>query len=180
MVATDIKKELNKLDKDKIVKLIIELYKKNKSVKDFFDFYVDPNEKALLEKYKAKVFEAFYPKKGDILKLKEGIQAINEFKKYEVSAEYVADLMLFYVECGITFTKEFGDIDEQFYLSLERMFDKSLILIKKESLLKKFKMRADKVLTDTDGIGWYFHDTLVDIYYKYYEGSDNEEDLHRL
>ncbi|MET4083857.1 hypothetical protein ABIB40_003830 [Pedobacter sp. UYP30] len=47
MGLTDIKKELKKLGKEKLISLISELYKNNKSVKEYLDFYVNPNEAAL-------------------------------------------------------------------------------------------------------------------------------------
>lgn len=61
MGLTDVKKELKKLDKEKLINLVADLYKKNKSVKEFFDFYVNPNEKEYFNKYRDKVFEAFIP-----------------------------------------------------------------------------------------------------------------------
>ena len=158
-----INKELNKLDKAKLIKLIAELYKKNKAVKDFFDYYFQPNEQALFEKYRDKVFEAFYPKRGFHLKLKDAKQAISDFKKFEPSPKYLADLMLFYVECGVKFTNDFGDIDENFYNSIERMYEQALSLMQKESLLELFMQRVDKVVSDTSGIGWGFHDYLADV-----------------
>lgn len=115
MGLTDLKKELKKLDKDKLIDLVADLYKKNKFVKEFFDFYVNPDEKELFNKYRDKVFEAFYPKRGDNYKLKDGKQAISDFKKLGTSADSLADLMLFYVETGVIFTNDFGDIDEPFY-----------------------------------------------------------------
>lgn len=42
MGLSDIKKELKKLDTEKLINLIADLYTKNKSVKEFFDFYVNP------------------------------------------------------------------------------------------------------------------------------------------
>ena len=63
MSLTGLKKELKQLDKNKLINLIVELYKKHKPVKVFFDFYVQPDEKGLFEKQKARVFEAFYPKR---------------------------------------------------------------------------------------------------------------------
>lgn len=175
MSLTDLKRELRKFDKNKLIDLISELYKKHKPVKDFFDFYVHPDEKGLFEKHKAKVFEAFYPKRGFQLKLKDARQAISEFKKFSPSNHLLAELMLFYVECGVQFTNDFGDIDENFYLSMERMFDQTLSLMKKEEILDQFSDRAAKILTDTDGMGWGFFYTLSDIYYKYYERSEDIE-----
>src|SRR5436190_2243498 len=117
MGVADIKKELRNLDKSKLIEIISDLYSKNKSVRQYFDFYMNPNEKELAAKYKRKVFEAFYPTKGDRHSLKDGKQAITEFKKYEPSPELIADLMLFYVETAVQFTNDFGDINEAFYSS---------------------------------------------------------------
>jgi hypothetical protein len=174
MGLTDIKKELKKLDKDKLIDLIADLYKKNKSVKEFFDFYVNPNERELFEKYRDKVFEAFYPKRGNNYKLKDGKQAISDFKKMGTSADLLADLMLFYVETGVKFTNDYGDIKEPFYKSLATSFFDSLTLMDKENLLEKFEDRVDKVVDDTSGIGWGFHDYLVEVWVSFYPTEDEQ------
>jgi hypothetical protein len=164
----DVKKELVKLEKDKLIGLISELYKNNKGVKEYLDFYANPNEDILFEKYKDKVYEAFYPKRGYALKLSEGKKAISEFKKLKPSPVLLADLMFHYVETGISFTNDFGDIDERFYSSLESVFGQSLLLMKKENLLDEFEVRANKMLEDTSSMGWGFYDTLSYIYFEFY------------
>jgi len=172
MGLTDIKKELKKLEKDKLIGLVVELYKNNKSVKEFFDFYVNPNEKELFDKYRDKVFEAFYPKRGYNFKLKDGKQAISDFKKLGTSADLLADLMLFYVETGVKFTIDYGDINESFYNSLATTFVASLTLMNKENLLDKFEDRVEKVVDDTSEIGWGFHDNLVQVWVDFYPTQD--------
>ncbi len=164
MGLTDIKKELKKFDKDKLIDLITDLYKKNQSVKEFFDFYVNPNEKDLFTKSKNKVYEAFYPKRGYRLRLSEGKKAISDFRKLCASKELLADLMLFYVETGVEFTNEFGDIDEPFYNSVAGVYLQALTLMKKENILHKFSDRAKMIVDNTSNIGWGFHDELGDIY----------------
>jgi hypothetical protein len=168
MGLTDIKKELRKLDKEKLVDLIADLYKKNKSVKELLDFYVNPNENEIFLKYKAKVYEAFYPKQGDRFKLSDGKKAISDFKKLEASKELLSELMLFYAETGVEFTNEFGDIDEPFYNSVVIVYSNALTLMHKEKILDKFADRAKKIVDDTSGIGWGFHDELGYIYYEFY------------
>ena len=168
MGLTDIKKELKRLDKDKLIDLVADLYKKNNSVKEYFDFYVNPDEKELFNKYRDKVFESFYPKRGYDYKLKEGKQAISDFKKLGPSSDLIADLMLFYVETGVKFTNEFGDIDETFYSSMETTYVAALKLMKKENLLDKFADRARKIVSDTRDIGWGFHDYLCQVHYDFY------------
>jgi hypothetical protein len=176
MGLTDIKKELKKLDKDKLVDLVLELYKKNKSVKEFFDFYTNPDEKELFEKYRDKVFEAFYPKRGLVYRLKDGKQAISDFKKFGPSSVLLADLMLFYVETGVKFTNDFGDINEAFYSSIEKTYLGALTLAKKENLLDKFQERSNKVVSDMSGIGWGFHDFLAGVHYDFYPDDSDQED----
>ena len=169
MGLIDLKKELKSLSQDKLIDLVLDLYKNNKSVKEFFDFYVNPDENELFDKYRKKVFEAFYPKRGYNYKLSDGKKAISDFKKLSPSALLLGDLMLFYVETGVEFTNDYGDIGESFYSSLESTYTMALKHMKKENLLEKFKDRAYKVVADTKNIGWGFHDYLYDVYTEFYE-----------
>ncbi|NCA85380.1 MAG: hypothetical protein EOM83_07370 [Clostridia bacterium] len=168
MGLNDIKKELKKLDKDKLVDLVADLYKKNKSVKEFLEFYVSPNEQELFLKYKEKVYEAFFPKRGYRFKLSDGKKAISDFKKLEPSKELLAELMLFYAETGVEFTNEFGSIDEPFYNSISSVYSNALKLMAKENILDKFAERAKKIVDDTSDIGWGFNEELEVIYSDFY------------
>jgi Family of unknown function (DUF6155) len=173
MGLADIKKELKKLDKDKLIYLIADLYKKNETVREFFDFYVNPKEKELFTKYRNKVKEAFYPKRGFDYSLKDGKKAISEFKKLEPSSDWLADLMLFYVETGVQFTNDYGDINEAFYGSLENTYLAALELMQKEGLLDKFADRAAKLVKDTENIGWGFHYYLSAVHWDFYASPTN-------
>ncbi len=169
MGLREVKSELNKLNKEELIKHISELYKKYKPVKEYFDFYINPDEQKLLEQYKEKVTEGFFPKRGYQLKLSISRKAINDFKKLGTSAESLADLLLHFVENGVDFTNEYGDIDENFYTSIENTYSNALDLIDKNGLLDKFEERANKIVVDTENIGWGFHDYLGDVYYQHYE-----------
>lgn len=178
MGLKEVKKELNNLDKSSLIKLIAELYKKEKSVKEFLDFYVSPDEDDLYQKCEKRIFEAFYPKRGDRLRLIEGKKAISDFRKLSGSDELLASLMLFYVETGVDFTNEFGDINESFYNSIESTYFQALQLLKKENALKKYSARAEMVVQKTYGIGWGFHDALADYYAEYYGSEVKIKNLH--
>jgi len=164
-----LKSDLAKLDKKALIEIIADLGKKNKAVQEYLSFYFKPDEDGLFEKYKTKVYEAFFPKRGYGYNLKQGKQAISDFKKLGPSEDLVADLMLFYVETGVEFTNDFGDIDATFYSSLESTFSAALKIMKKEDVLDKFKDRAARILKDTRNIGWGFHDVLCDTFYQFYE-----------
>ena len=171
MGLTDLKKELKILDKDQLIGLISDLYKRNKAAQEYLDFYVRPNERERFEKYRTKVVEAFFPKRGYQLRLREGKQALSEFQKLEPAAELLVDLLLVYVETGVRFTKEYGDIDEAFYTSLENAYAKALALMRQEKLLAQFAARTAQVVRDTSGIGWGFHDYLTETRDEFYPGK---------
>jgi hypothetical protein len=158
---------LSKLDKKELIGLITELYKKDKSAKEYLDFYIATDEDALFEKYHHKVIDAFYKKNADY-DLKAARQAISDFKKLGASTELQCALMLLYVQSGVDFTSQYGDISESFYSSLEGMYFKALTLMKEEGHLPKFVDAAFKVVNETDGIGWGFHDALSDNYFTFF------------
>ncbi len=169
MGIKEIKKELQKNDKETLIKHIIELYKKYDSVKEYLDFYLMPNEEEILEKYKERVREGFYPSRGTDFKLSLSRKAINDFRKLETSKEKLGDLLLYFVECGVEFTNDFGDINDSFYTSIENTFEKSLSCFEKDGVLSKYRERAEQIVKDADGIGWGFHDMIGDIYYSFYD-----------
>jgi len=83
--------------------------------------------------------------------------------------------MLFYVETGVKFTNDYGDINETFYKSLTTTFVNSLTLMDKENLLDKFEKRVEKVVDDSLSIGWGFHDDLVKARDDFYHTDENEK-----
>lgn len=168
MSLTDLKKELQKLEKPQLIALLGELYKKQKAAKEYLDFYFEPNEAALLATHCERVRRAFSLKGGYDYNLRQGKAAISDFRKLGVSAQPLADLMLYYVECGIRFTNNYGDINESFYYSLEGMYEQALVLMREARLLPEFAERSRQVVIDTRHIGWGFHDTLADLYEHYY------------
>ena len=79
MGKQDLKKELAEYDKKMLIGLISDLYDKNKSVKEYLDYFLKPDEQAILKTYKTKVKEAFYPQRGFGFKLAAGKKAISDF-----------------------------------------------------------------------------------------------------
>lgn len=169
MGLTQVKEELKKLDKKDLILLIADLYKKNNSVKEFLDFYVNPNQQEAHNKYREKILEAFYPKRGDALKLKDGKKAIGDFKKLGPSPELLIDLMLFFVENGVRYTNDYGDINEAFYISMENNYQKTLNLMEKEGLLSKFAERSARIVYESCNTGWGFNEALGSIHYEFYQ-----------
>ena len=168
MGITELKRALGQFDKKQLINIIATLYKQHKPVKEYLNFLISPDEKKLHTEYREKISEAFFPTRGHNWSLKAGKKAISDFKKFSPSSKLIADLMLHYTEKGIEFTNQYGDINESFYHSLTSTYNTALKLMKKENLLAEFADRAGKAVTNTEGIGWNFHDILTDLYYAYY------------
>ncbi len=60
MSKPKLKKELQQLTKEQLIEQILDLYDKNKAVKEFYNFYLNPrNEMELAEKYKKQIRKEF-------------------------------------------------------------------------------------------------------------------------
>lgn len=100
--------------------------------------------------------------------MREGKKALSDFQKLEPAAELIADLLLVYVETGVRFTNEYGDIDEAFYISLESMYAKALALMQQGKLLAQFAACTAQAVRDISGIGWGFPDYLAEVRDEFY------------
>jgi len=168
MKINDLKKILKELTKEELIKSIVDLYKKNEFVKDYYSSkYADDSNLSVLIKHKDVIDNEFFPARGDGRgRLAVAKKAITEFKKISNDKNSIAELMIFYVETGVKYTECYGDIDEPFYLSMESMYERAMKYIV-SNLIGEFNDRCLKIVNDTTDMGWGFHDQLCEIYYGY-------------
>jgi Family of unknown function (DUF6155) len=166
---TSLKTYLAGFTKEQLIGQLIELNKKYKDVKSYYDFFLNPDSSKKSEEVKIAILHCFYPTRGYKLRLKDARKAVNDFKKLSPDEASLLDVMIYYVECGVTFTNDFGDIDEPFYNSVAGMFRQAGTLYLHMAKNKSFRDRAEKIMNDTSGIGWGFHDELSDVYYNYFK-----------
>lgn len=163
---TTLKQYLKNSSKEELINDISELFKRFSSVKDFYQVKLSPQENSQVSaKYKKIIEDEFFPARGiGRAKISSAKKAVTEYKKVSDNPVNIADIMLFYVEQGVKFTNTYGDIDEPFYNSMESMYEKVIEWVIKFKVQDLFIERCRKILVDTRGIGWGFHDTLSDIY----------------
>lgn len=171
LTLTQLKNHLKNKSADELVKEISGLYKMFAEVKDYYQSSLsEAGKKEVLQKYKAVIENEFFPLRGEPkMRLSIARKVVNEFKKISSSPEDIADLMVFYVECGVKLTNAYGDIDEPFYCSMESMYNKALKYIVKTDQKDKFYKRCKKIIKDTYNTGWGFNDGLSDSFYEYLE-----------
>lgn len=168
MSKAKLRKKLETLPKENVINLIMSLYDASKEAKNYLEFYLTPDSYAEVEKYKKIIQNEFFPARGFSEKPSFATcrKAITEFKKLKPAPECLADLMLFYIEQGCEYTMTFGDMWEQYYVTLENNFEKAMEFISLHGLLPNYNERIERMLNATD-CGWGFSDTLWDIYSQY-------------
>ena len=173
ITLTALKKYLATQSEQQLTDEITGLFKQFPAVKDYYTSKLSSQGSAeVLEKYKALVQHEFFPSRGfGKLRLSAARKAIRDFSKVATSAHDVIDIMLFYVEQGVLFTNEYGDIDEPFYNSMENMYESALALIAKHNLYDDYRARCQSVVAKAPE-GWGFHDGLSE---RYHQGYDTYE-----
>jgi len=169
--VTNLKEFLKSKTDEELRKEILELFSLFSDVQDYYSIKLDVGyELELLEKYRKIVKNEFYPERGDP-KLRYSIlkEAISDFKRISKEPKNLAELMISYVEFGVDFTNDYGDIDERFYNNIENMYQKALQYIFKNSLEELFQNRCKQIADNCDGIGWGFGDFMVELYYENFE-----------
>ena len=64
MSKTSLKKLLSELDRDQLAEMIVELYEARKEAREYLEYFVSPDENAMLEKYKSVIQKEFFPAKS--------------------------------------------------------------------------------------------------------------------
>ena len=177
----ELKNILKQQTKEELVSLLTECYKSNDKMKELVSAKYAGVETViqLFEVYKKKIHDVFFPERmKETFKLSDAKKVITDFKKICSDEKMALDLMLYYVEMGVEFTDTYGDIDENFYCSIESMYTSVVKLLNKQenpSMYHEFQRRLQAVVDNTQDIGWGFHDALTEIYYEIQWIGDEEE-----
>lgn len=170
LTGAALKKRLRECSQGELVDLVQRLYEAVPEASDFINVEYDDGGYAddLLQKAKKQVRHEFFPDRGfgrcSLSKAKDVIRSFGHVCK---DPALYLDLQLYYVECGIEFTNEYGDIDERFYNSMESMYHDVIVTLNNlgdETLTSRFRDRLKAAVDDAKNTGWGFCDGLYDDY----------------
>ena len=155
-------------DHSALLDLVKDLYEAETPNRDFIHARCQAEDGGgeVLERYRKKVVEPFFPARGvGKLKLGEARKAIRDYRKATGNLPGTAELLMTYVENGVRFTQEYGDIDERFYNSIDSALGELAALLRGEvrELYPQFRNRLADIERRADGIGWGFHDSTADV-----------------
>ncbi len=177
MSKSTVKKLLQSMTKEEIIKIVLKLYSARKEAQEYLDFYAEPDEKSKLEEYKAIIREEFYPKndwRTPKVRFSVCRKAVSDFKKLQPSAEAIAELLVSYMEWATHFTYDYGDMWEQYYDSVAKNFGKTLKHLLANDLWNQYENRLQKCVEWSSRNGYGFADTIKKLYY---EGCAINHDL---
>ena len=163
-----VRQQLAAWEKPALLALVKDLYEAAGVNRDFIQARCMPGDSGgeVLEKYRSKIVEQFFPARGEgKLKLGEARKAIRDYRKATGNLPGTAELLMTYVESGTRFTREYGDIDERFYSSVESALDELAALLRGEAreMYAQFSDRLARVEQMASGIGWGFCDFVADV-----------------
>lgn len=157
MGLRDVKKELNKMDKSEMIKLISEMYSKIPPAKEFLDIFSGVKIETLVEKYKKEIERYVYPSGREmVLRESEARKIIRTVRKMKIT-ELNVELELHYVECCLEIIQDFGYSDENYYISIEKMFDSATSGISEIGEEEKYQTRINKILSIASEYGIEFY-----------------------
>lgn len=90
MSKTSLKKELAGYSKEQLIEVVLDLYESRKEVKEYFNFFLNPDSKKLFEKYQKAVYKEFARSKWGRSKARISVikKLIKEFESFHPDTEY--------------------------------------------------------------------------------------------
>ena len=173
----NVRSVLTKASHKELLSLVGDLYALRKENKHFLKarFIRDGDTLVPFKKAIEQYVSPAEPWKNPV-KLSLARKAISDYRKAIGDPEGLAELMLYYAECGVSFTLDFGDIDEPFYNSVTGMFFDGLKTLERcePDIIGKLLPRFVETVQRTVGMGWGFHDNLLDALESYFPDGCEE------
>lgn len=164
-----LKKHLKQLNHDQLSELLLECFSVHKDVEKFLSVKLLGSDAAieLFPEYRKKVENEFFPERGNPkLRLKEAKKAISDFEKLTGDRLLALELRFVYVENGIQFTRNYGDIGGSFDNSIVSVFGdivREINEIGSEELFKEeYEERIKQILSRATGTSWGLEEGLHD------------------
>lgn len=158
-----LKKKLRKKTEYELVEEIAHLYRTFPIVKQFYQATYFGEDDKVLEKYKKVVCNEFIPSDERMfpkMRISVAKKAISDYKKVACSTANVVDLMLTYVEAGISFSAQFGYSEDPLYSSVLSVFENAIKLIQKEGISNLFLTRINRIVSNSCSEYCWFEDEL--------------------
>lgn len=156
MSKRDLKNYLSELNKEQLEEQVINLYDKFPMVKTFFDFVFKPNERQLLQDFKLKVSNEYFPVKIKKAKARRSVaqKMIKHFISLGVDPFVTVDAMLYSIEIAQTYSSEKEIKQELFFKSMLNSFQQAVSFMIEKGVLYDFKNRVEAIRAEAENQDW--------------------------
>lgn len=156
MSKRDLKNYLSELNKEQLEEQVINLYDKFPTVKTFFDFVFKPNERQLLQDFKLKVSNEYFPVKIKKAKARRSVaqKMIKHFISLGVDPFVTVDAMLYSIEIAQTYSSEKEIKQELFFKSMLNSFQQAVSFMIEKGILYDFKNRVEAIRAEAENQDW--------------------------
>lgn len=147
MSKAALKKALKEQDNESLAQIILEVYEKRPEAKDYFEFWLNPDAEAELEKYKKKIFKLFFMSEGkprrspDFTEIKK---LLKYFLSYGVDPEVSAELELYVCEQYLIWMDLRRFIASHF-TRLDKFISEAKVFIESHLLDELFAIRIERI-----------------------------------
>lgn len=145
MALKDLQKELKTMDKEALIEMLSDLYKKYKPVKEYLDFFVELDQTKLLTAHKEIIDKAFERRRKNRIKVGKAKEALRNFKKLDTSPECYGELLMYYLEKKITHFARFKVYQSITSSDFLPTFRTALSLFDEAGMLEKYREQAQRV-----------------------------------
>lgn len=103
MSKTALKKELGMYSKEQLIEVVLDLYSSRSEVKDYFKFFLNPDSKALFEKYQKGVNKEMSRTKRSMSRARISVikKLVKDFRGYQPETAYIYRLYEHIVSSGL-------------------------------------------------------------------------------
>jgi hypothetical protein len=132
---------------------------------------VDRKSGSTLARYRKRIIAALYPDKGQYLRdygaanREAARQAIWQYRQESADLIGALDLLLTFVEAGTRFTRDYGDIDADFYDDLARGVEDAAALLRSADGIPhypRFQGRLRELAQLARPIAWEYSDFVAE------------------
>lgn len=147
MNIAELKQILKNKNAQQLREIICKVYTKVPEARGYIDIItpiekqkIRQNTEQLLKRYKRQLDDYLMP---DILieksKEEEAYALLERIRKKNITAEFTIDCELQFVESCKTFILTYGYFDEDYYITMEEVFENACIKIKAENLVENYR-----------------------------------------
>lgn len=159
------------MSKEDMITLLLEISDNNKQTREYLKDMLYPDEKKVLNKYKAIIIDEFYLKKNILnpsMEFSICNKAIDKFRGLDPAPKLMADLMLTLSETTCKFAADFYEMCELDYDRTAINFNMVLYYMREHDLLAIFKKRCENCVDYASNCKNGFDKEIADMHYQYY------------